>query len=69
MFKEHGYHSIIAGKIFHRFPFQETSKHLKGRFGPVLVTVTFWDQRRSVLGPVLVTVTFLDQRRSVWAPC
>ena len=29
MFKEHGYHSIIAGKIFHRFPFQETfSKRL-----------------------------------------
>ena len=25
MFKEHGYHSIIAGKIFHRFQFQQTS--------------------------------------------
>ena len=25
MFKEHGYHSIIAGKIFHRFLFQQTS--------------------------------------------
>ena len=37
MFKEHGYHSIIAGKIFHRFPFQQTS------FQKVGLDVPFFD--------------------------